>query len=335
MPKKSHKKLLHKGKGSSKKSQKGSANRSKSKQPLSMMKGGDKVLEYNVIIHNNLSEFIIKVNAELAKGWQVQLQGGVSMNKAGFYMQAITKVVEQEGGRSKVYPPQKKSSKGKSRKQLSVMKGGGKVLDYNGQQSEDLEGLKEQVNRQLKDGWELRGDIFVNKAGAYMQAITKERELYQVENVETVPKLVFTDVKFNKGIGDRDDYVIIEAKTNIETKTEIFKSNICHGLNIQITDGKNTILSQIKSISSNFSGNLNILFEKTKDLSKDLSKDSTVTLTIKEFQKIILSEEVTDKKIGDKISINYRGAESTHTIKAMGGNEIVFNSPINISTSSA
>ena len=47
MPKKSHKKLLRKGKRSGKKSQRGGANRSNSKQPLSKMKGGEIILEYH------------------------------------------------------------------------------------------------------------------------------------------------------------------------------------------------------------------------------------------------------------------------------------------------
>jgi len=93
MPKKSHKKLLRKGEKSGKKSQRGNANRSNSTQPLSMMKGGRKVLEYKVLQYKDLTEFEREVYKKIKEGWK--LEGGVSRDM-GALLQAITKEIEIE-----------------------------------------------------------------------------------------------------------------------------------------------------------------------------------------------------------------------------------------------
>ena len=90
MPKKSHKKLLHKGKKSGKKSQRGGANRSNSKQSLSVMKGGNidaditkHLKEYKIIEDNDTKSLQKQISDMQKEYWQ--LAGGFTFANGKYY----------------------------------------------------------------------------------------------------------------------------------------------------------------------------------------------------------------------------------------------------------
>jgi len=293
MPKKSHKKLLRKGKKSGKKSQRGGANRSNSKQQLSKMKGGRQILKYKVLQSDTALKLQELVIAELQKGWELLRAP---------YVQAMTK----------------------------------EIYEYKVLQSDTALELEKLVNAELKQGWELLG-------AAYVQAMTRVKIIYKVKNVEPIDKIEFRKKDISIDNTNIDNYISI-GNTNIDNnyvvldKKDVDEGNIFPGLGIKISiqdSGFNLVhfYTTIKDISyDNDNKKALIKFDEKNFTIKDhqeIQEIKKAHLTIDEFQKITLSEEVTDEiKIGTKINIEYKGQEINDKIIAINSNnkkEIVLN----------
>ena len=217
----------------------------------------------------------------------------------------------------------KKSQRGganrsNSKQQLSNMKGGRKIIKYKVLQNNSAQELENLVNTELQNGWALLG-------AAYVQAMTKE-----IYEVLPSSKVVVPEVKFrNKKIFSHVKGPYVKINEEERRGRSIFP-----GLDITITTINNgkTFKSKIKEIFNSGYLILDKIFKRFETSEFiDLPENSVVTLNIEHFQKITLSEEVTDGiEIGTKINIDYNGEESERTIKAMDINktEIVLETPL-------
>ena len=222
----------------------------------------------------------------------------------------------------------KKSQRGganrsNSKQQLSNMKGGRKIIKYKVLQNNSAQELENLVNTELQNGWALLG-------AAYVQAMTKE--IYEVKDFEQIDEIEFTnkDISIDNTNID-NNYVVLDKK-------DVDEGNIFPGLGIKISI-KDKFFNPvhfpttIKDISYDNDKAL-IKFDEKQIIIKnhqDIQEIKKAHLTIDAFQKITLSEEVTDGiEIGTKINIDYNGEESERTIKAMDINktEIVLETPL-------